>query len=335
VVLALASIAFAQKTSVPTPPKGVQPNEIPQIGLGTARISGNTSEVIASAILNGFRHLDCAYMYGNQKDIGVGIKEGLRRANITRQELWITSKLGNDKHGQEEFNLKETLDQLGLDYLDLFLVHWPQRKKGRTFDHVETWKAMEKLVRPEKGARFIGLSNHSPSQVRDIIRIATIKPKVHQFESHPYLQQNDWVKENMKYGITVTGYAPLGNTNPVHNLGVSGSAGNRAPQILQNPDILAISKARGCTPAQVVLAWNIRRGTAVIPKASRVVHQKENLATVSLCKLTDADAAKINAIGDKTVVRLYENYCSYGNTDGCSQRALTSAKRQPEPYRAP
>jgi len=97
VVLALASIAFAQKTSVPTPPKGVQPNEIPQIGLGTARISGNTSEVIASAILNGFRHLDCAYMYGNQKDIGVGIKEGLRRANITRQELWITSKLGNDK----------------------------------------------------------------------------------------------------------------------------------------------------------------------------------------------------------------------------------------------
>jgi alcohol dehydrogenase (NADP+) len=167
-LLSLASVVFAQKTSLPTPPKGVQVSEIPQIGLGTARISGNTSEVIASAIQNGFRHIDCAFMYGNQKDIGVGIKEGLKRTGLARSDLWITSKLGNDRwvdtasyrtkdqsnctmnlfgrarlilsidrHGREDFAIRETLDQLGLDYLDLFLVHWPQRKADGKFDHVE------------------------------------------------------------------------------------------------------------------------------------------------------------------------------------------------------
>jgi alcohol dehydrogenase (NADP+) len=142
---------------------------------------------------------------------------------------------------------------------------------------------MEKLVRPEKGTRFIGLSNHSPSQVKDVVEIATIKPKVHQFESHPYLQQNDFVKQNMAYGITVTGYSPLGNTNPVHNLGVSGKDGDRAPPLLQNAAIQEIAKARGCSPAQVVLAWNTKRGAAVIPKASQATHQQENIVTLQSC----------------------------------------------------
>jgi len=230
--------------------------------------------------------------------------------------------LSIDRHGREDFAIRETLDQLGLDYLDLFLVHWPQRKADGKFDHVETWKAMEKLVRPEKGARFIGLSNHSPLQVKEVVEIAQIKPKVHQFESHPYLQQNEAIKQNMAYGITVTGYAPLGNTNPVHNLGVSGSAGNRAPPILENPAIVAVAKARGCSPAQVVLAWNVKRGTAVIPKAAQSVHQQENIVTLLKCKITDEDAAKVADIKKSYEVRLYENYCKYGSTDGCSAKAL-------------
>jgi len=272
--------------------------------------------------VNGFRHIDCAFMYNNQKEIGVGIKEGLKRTGLARSDLWITSKLGNDRHGREDFAIRETLNQLGLDYLDLFLVHWPQRKADGKFDHVETWKAMEKLVRPEKGARFIGLSNHSPLQVKEVVEIAQIKPKVHQFESHPYLQQNEAIKQNMAYGITVTGYAPLGNTNPVHNLGVSGSAGNRAPPILENPAIVAVAKARGCSPAQVVLAWNVKRGTAVIPKAAQSVHQQENIVTLLKCKITDEDAAKVADIKKSYEVRLYENYCKYGSTDGCSAKAL-------------
>jgi alcohol dehydrogenase (NADP+) len=244
-------------------------------------------------------------------------KDETNCAIISKSELISLSR-----HGREDFAIRETLDQLGLDYLDLFLVHWPQRKANGSFDHVETWKAMEKLVRPEKGARFIGISNHSPLMVKEVVEAATIKPKVHQFESHPYLQQNEAVAQNMAYGITVTGYAPLGNTNPVHNLGVSGSAGNRAPLILENAAVVGIAKARGCTPAQVVLAWNVKRGTAVIPKASQEVHQKENIVAVLRCKITDEDAAKIADIRKSYEVRLYENVCRFGNTDGCSAKAL-------------
>jgi alcohol dehydrogenase (NADP+) len=96
-LLSLASLVFTQKTSVPTPPKGVQVNDIPQIGFGTARVTGNTSEVIARAIQNGFRHIDCAFVYGNQRDIGIGIKEGLKRTGLSRSDLWITSKLGRGR----------------------------------------------------------------------------------------------------------------------------------------------------------------------------------------------------------------------------------------------
>jgi alcohol dehydrogenase (NADP+) len=181
---------------------------------------------------------------------------------------------------------------------------------------------MEPLV-ATGGTRFIGLSNHSPSQVRDIMSIATIKPKNHQFELHPYLPQSDWVAENFKYNISVTGYSPLGNTNPVHNLGVqANSEGNRAPPILKSPVIYEVGKTRNCTSAQVVLAWNMHRGVAVIPKAAQVEHQKENIATFDACKLTDEDAKKIDGIKATTEVRLYENYCSYGSTDGCSKKAL-------------
>jgi alcohol dehydrogenase (NADP+) len=131
--------AQAREYTVPTPAKGTKLLAIPQIGLGTARISGNTSEVIATAIVNGFRHLDCAFAYGNQKDIGVGIKEGLKRTGLKREDLWITSKLWNKRHGREDFAIKETLDELQLDYLDLFLIHWPMNiASGKdVFDHVD------------------------------------------------------------------------------------------------------------------------------------------------------------------------------------------------------
>jgi alcohol dehydrogenase (NADP+) len=174
---------------------------------------------------------------------------------------------------------------------------------------------MEKLVRLTRGTRFIGISNFSPQQLDDILKVATIKPKVHQFELHPYLQQSDFVEKNFKHGIQVVCYAPLGNTNPVHNLGVSGSRGLRAPQILTQPVINNIAKTHDCTPAQVVLGWNIHRKVAVIPKAARVEHQKENIVTVDKCKLTDEDAAKIRDM--KIAIRLYPNACGYGLTEGC------------------
>lgn len=97
ILLALSALVLGQQYTVPTPPKGIQTNAIPRIGLGTARMKGNTSEAIARAIENGFRHFDCAYIYGNQKDVGIGLKEGLRRTGLSRQDLWITSKLWNDR----------------------------------------------------------------------------------------------------------------------------------------------------------------------------------------------------------------------------------------------
>jgi len=314
---ACLSLTVAQEFSPPTPPQGTQVNTIPQIGLGTARIAGNTSEVIASAIVNGFRHIDCAYNYGNQKDVGVGIKEGLKRTGLKREDLWITSKLAGDRHGLEEQNIGEVLDQLQLDYLDLFLVHWPMGNTTGTYiyDHVNVWKAMEKLVRPKRGTRFIGISNHSPEQVDEIMEIATIRPKIHQFELHPYLQQTAWVEQNFKMNITVVGYAPLGNTNPTHTLAVSGARGAKQPLLLTNKVIKAIAEERSCSPAQVVLAWNMRRNVVVVPKASQIGHQLENIATAYSCNIEESDMQKVADL--KVALRLYPNACPYGLTEGC------------------
>jgi alcohol dehydrogenase (NADP+) len=165
-----------------------------------------------------------------------------------------------------------------------------------TFDYKPVWKAMEKLVRPEKGTRFIGLSNFNPVQFEDVLKIATIKPKVHQFEVHPYLQQADYVKANFDHNITVVAYAPLGNTNPTYSTGYYGKTGDLAPKLLSHQTIVDIAKTRSCTPAQVVLAWNMNRKIVVIPKAAQIAHQKENIATLEKCNLTDADLSKITGL---------------------------------------
>jgi alcohol dehydrogenase (NADP+) len=174
---------------------------------------------------------------------------------------------------------------------------------------------MEKLVRPTRGTRFIGVSNFSPPQVDKILETATIKPKVHQFELHPYLQQSTFVERHVKAGITVIGYAPLGNTNPILDLGVSENRGLRVEPLLTNKVITEIAKARDCTPAQVVLAWNIKRKVVVIPKAARSEHQKENIVTLEKCKITDEDANKIKNMN--VAVRMYPFACGYGLTEGC------------------
>jgi len=329
IFLGLSVLAFGQQYTVPTPPKGTQPNAIPRIGMGTSRIlRANTSEVVAKAIENGFRHFDCAYIYGNQKEVGIGIKEGLKRTGLSRQDLWITSKLWNDRHTRAEFAIEESLDQLQLDYLDLWLVHWPHDSASYNFSFnvVETWKGMQKTVRPVKGTRFIGVSNFGPQQIDDLMKLDGIKPQFHEFELHPYLQQSNWVEENFKRNITVIGYAPLGNTQNQANQGVSVDR-SAVPAILKTDVVTSIAKARSCTPAQVVLAWNLHRKVVVIPKASQVEHQKENIATLDQCKITDEDAAKIKAIAEQ--IRFYPNACDYGLTEGCAMARAHPAKAAP------
>jgi len=285
----------------------IRAGDIPSMGFGTWLIQNgaNATEVVADAIVQGYRHLDCAWAYQNQKAVGAGIKEGLKRTNLTRQDLWVTSKLWNSRHGQEEYALNETLDLLGLDYLDLWLVHWPiGNSTGKnSYDYEQVWKGMEKTVRPTRGTRFIGIANHSPKQLDDLLKIATIKPKAHQFEIHPYLQQSAWIGTNMKHNITVTAYTPLGNTNPAY-----GTLIKKASPILQHPVMLDIAKARGCTTAQVSLAWNLKRNVVVIPKAANAEHRKENFATVEKCKLTDEDSEKIKNLG--VTLRLSTSVCT-------------------------
>jgi alcohol dehydrogenase (NADP+) len=151
---------------------------------------------------------------------------------------------------------------------------------------------MEKLVRPNGPARFIGVSNFSPKQMEEILAAATIKPKVHQFELHPYLQQRDFVDWHHKNNITVIGYAPLGNTSPYYAQ-PSKDNPTHPPIMTQNPILLEIAKNRGCaSAAQVALAFNNKRNVAVIPKAAKAEHQAENVQ-VEKCKLTDDDFKKI------------------------------------------
>jgi alcohol dehydrogenase (NADP+) len=145
-LLATVGVVLAQEFSSPVQKKGSQPESIPLLGFGTWQIKTNATEAVAAAIENGYRHIDCAYAYQNQKEIALGIKEGLKRTGLSRSDLWITSKLWNSRHGNADYAIKETLAQLQLDYLDLFLVHWPQGNRTGTlsFDVVDvsSWLAL-------------------------------------------------------------------------------------------------------------------------------------------------------------------------------------------------
>jgi alcohol dehydrogenase (NADP+) len=151
---------------------------------------------------------------------------------------------------------------------------------------------MEKLV-PQKLARHIGISNFSPKQVDEVLEIATIKPKIHQIELHPYLHQADFLSSLFKKNITAIAYAPLGNTNDMYSYLWTGRTERK---LLTNAILNDIGRARGCTAAQVSLAWNMARNVVVIPKAASVAHQVENYATLEKCKLQSEDLQKINAV---------------------------------------
>lgn len=161
---------------------------------------------------------------------------------------------------------------------------------------------MEKLVGQTGGTRFIGIANHSPSMVESLLKRANIRPKLHQFEGHPYLRQDKFIEFNFKHNLTVVNYAPLGNTSPAY-----AAAGASAPKLLTNRVITEIAKKRTCAPAQVVLSWNLQRNVIVIPKAIKKSHQVENYKALS-CKLTADDVAKIQAM--KYNVRMLSYPCA-------------------------
>jgi D-xylose reductase len=289
---------------------------MPAVGLGLWKIDADTvGNAVYHAIKLGYRHLDSAADYGNEKQVGEGIARALADGLCSREELWVTSKLWNTYHRREhvEAACRKSMADLGLDYLDLYLVHFPialryvefadryppewiydpaAAEPGMQLDAVplsETWGAMEQLV--EAGiARQIGVCNYSASLLHDLMSYARIKPAMLQIESHPYLTQEAVLRTAQAYNIAVTAFSPLGSLSYV-----SLDMASANDSVLTEPVVMAAAKRSGASAAQVVLRWGIQRGTAVIPKTSNPDRLIENI-TLSEFSLTDQDMQAISGL---------------------------------------
>ncbi|KAI9653629.1 MAG: hypothetical protein M1821_006976 [Bathelium mastoideum] len=318
-LLAFVLAAFSQAHSGQVPLGGhgtpIKLESIPLLGFGTWNLNvnaQNTSDAVSAALQTGYRHIDAAKIYGNQKDVGNGIADGLKKAGLARDDIWITSKLWNDHHDPDRVpeGLETTLSELNLDYLDLYLMHWPVASdSGTTYEsYVNTWKAMTKLLATGK-VRYIGVSNFDPEQLTDLIKSTNHRPSVHQFEMHPYLQQTDWLEWHEENGIHVTQYSPLANVNPIYK--GKDSSKKAPPALLDNVELQGIAEKRNCTVPQVALKWGISRGASVIPKSSHVSYIEENYGALE-CRLEDEDSKAIAKVGKRYLHRYNNPSKSYG-----------------------
>ena len=230
---------------------------IPQFGFGVFQIKpDDTAKAVTEALEAGYRHIDTAEMYGNEKEVGTAIaKSGLDRADV-----YVTSKLNNGFHRPDDARraFAGSLEALGFDYLDLFLIHWPlpTRYGG---DYVSTWQTLEEFYHDGR-ARSIGVSNFQPHHLRRLHGECEITPAINQIECHPYLTQDDVRAFCAEYQIAIEAWSPLAQG-----------------LVLDDPTIVSIAKAVGKTPAQVVLRWHIERGDIVFPKSVTPARIKENI----------------------------------------------------------
>lgn len=263
-------------------------NKIPQIGLGTwLSKPGEVANAVEVAIKAGYRHLDLAKIYQNQPEVGSALKKVIPSV-VKRSELFITSKLWNNAHRAENVAAayQETLDELGLEYLDLYLIHWPvafvpgtelvpktQDGKQAVLDQqvsiVETWKAMIQLQKSGK-VKSIGVSNFTIDHLEAIINATGVVPAVNQIEAHPLLPQDDLVAYAAKKNIHLTAYSPLGNN-------LSGKT-----KIVDYPQVSQVAKKYNADPAQVLIAWGVKRGYSVIPKSVTESRIKSNFDQLDL-----------------------------------------------------
>jgi len=261
--------------------------EIPAIGLGTwLSDKEKVADAVEYALTNGYNHIDAALIYGNEKQVGKGIAS----SKVARHDIWITSKLWNEHHRPYKVHeaIRATLSDLGVDYLDLYLMHWPvafvpddssssggTEKIDKHTSILQTWRAMEELVRLGL-TRHIGISNFARADVERLLRDAEIRPYAHEFETHPYLQQQDFVDWHEDIGVKVIAYSPLANTNPTYD-------GHKpvAP-ILDDLFWVKIADEKDCSVAQAVLGWGLERGTVVIPKSVHKDYIKQNLGALEV-----------------------------------------------------
>lgn len=259
---------------------------IPPLGLGTwLSDRGQVAHAVEFGLAHGYDHIDAAWIYRNEAQTGRGLAAAAaHHPHRARDALWVTSKLWNTHHRPAEARralVDDTLAHLGLAQLDLYLMHWPVALRpdapttppvlDRSVSLVDTWRAMEDLVRANL-TRHIGLSNFARHEVEAILAVCDICPYAHEFETHPYLQQQDFVDWHAEIGLRVIAYSPFGNTNDVYD----GKHRDLAP-LLQDPFWTALAATKNVTSAQAVLAWGLQRGTIVIPKSTSDKHLLENL----------------------------------------------------------
>jgi alcohol dehydrogenase (NADP+) len=281
-------------------------DKMPALGLGTWKSApGDVYDAVRLAINLGYTHFDCAHVYGNEKEIGNAFADAFKASEAKREDLWITSKLWNNSHRTEQVEpaLKVTLANLQLDYLDLYLIHWPVVLKDTSMypksgeDLVSltvtplaaTWKGMIG-VQSSGLTKHIGVSNFSESKMEDIIEKTGVTPEVNQVEMHLFNQQNDLKAYCDEKGILMTAYSPLGSADRPANRIVENE-----PKLFQNKTIQKIAKELDCSPAQTMLAWAVNRGTSVIPKSVNEDRLAQNLNAADI-DISKKQMAELNAI---------------------------------------